>query len=132
MRTVWLTAGWILAALFAASGWYLRWFMANAPQPVGEARYSLRANHVYLLLAALVHLGLGARAFPPATGARRRWRTLGFTLTLLAPAVLIAALFIEGPHPDPWRPLTTAGVAALTAGVGCVLLGVRQAPGPNG
>jgi hypothetical protein len=79
-------------------------------------RYLYRANHIYILLTALVNLALSAH-LQPAAGIRGRIQVAGSVLLTASLVLLVAAFFREPPHPDPHRPFTGFGIYAAVAGV---------------
>jgi hypothetical protein len=85
-------------------------------------RFQYRANHVYVLLASLVNVALGL--FPAGlaeVAVLRRWRVvlqeIGAAMTLVAPALLVFAFFVEPDRGSPQRILTTGGIALLLGGI---------------
>ena len=80
-------------------------------------RYMYRANHVYLLLASLVNLGIGMYRGISRPGWRGNLALAGSVLVLAAPFVLLYAFFVEPAHGVPERPGTLIGAVMLLAGV---------------
>jgi hypothetical protein len=85
-----------------------------------------RSRHVYLLLTALVNLGIGID-YRPAEGSYRRWVQLGGSVLMLAaPALLLAAFCWEAPRSDIHSPLTTPAILCCFIGtLGHAIGGVR-------
>jgi hypothetical protein len=79
-------------------------------------RYQFRANHVYILLSSLINWGVGLYFVGKESGWRRGAQRFGSMLLLSAPAVLLAAFFIEPARGLPERPLTTLGMVLLLGG----------------
>jgi hypothetical protein len=101
---------------FLATGVYL---VTGFPELHGDnagIRYQFRANHVYILLASLANWLLGIHLRSNFPGWRLAVQRLGTAMLLVAPAVLVAAFFIEPPRGSPERPLTTLGIVLLLAG----------------
>ena len=124
--------GWLFVAVFLVTGLYLRFFAADVIARGEHVRYSLRANHVYILMAALVNLAL---AIGPSVASAPRRRAmvgrLGHALALAAPPILLVSFLIEAPHPQPYlRPLTTIGAMCLAIGVFCIV-GRARPPTPS-
>jgi hypothetical protein len=84
-------------------------------------RYSLRGNHIYILLLGLVHLCLGAYLKVGGSAKQRRLQLAGSVLLMTAASVVIAAFFLE-PKVGEDRPVTLIGIVMAVAGVGLHLL----------
>ena len=112
-------AGLGFVLIFVATGVWLR-FRGQAVIDQDEAiRFSLRANHVYILFAGLVNIAVGLNPTVPAVSWRRRVQLVGSALLLLAPLVLLAAFILEGPQAQAFRPITEAGVILMFLAVMC-------------
>jgi hypothetical protein len=73
-------------------------------------RLLFRSRHLYLLFGGLVNLSVGLRFVLPAAGGMRAAALLGSTITLLSPALLLAAFVLE--------PMTSA-TPGLASALGC-------------
>ena len=124
LRQIHLYTGWLLVLSFVLTGQYMN--LVRHPQMEADAvlRFSLRANHVYLLLFGLLHLCLGAYWQPSAQPRRQTLQRAGSGLLLLAATVAVAAFFFE-PKVGPNRPALTAAMVVAVVGTGLHLLGVR-------
>ncbi|MEX2220069.1 MAG: hypothetical protein WD749_15060 [Phycisphaerales bacterium] len=112
---------------FLATGFYLR---AGLPEPEGGGlviHFAARANHIYILLAALLNGALGLYLSPRPRGRTQR---AGSVLVLLAPVVLTAAFIAEHATASLWRPLTMAGIFCVALGMALHALSGR--PGARG
>lgn len=107
--------------LFIISGQYMGLVYGGFSNPElyghNEAvRYLFRANHIYLLLPALINLLLGSYL----TLGKERWhRTMqyiGSALLLASTILLLAAFMIEPPQPSPERPWTYYGLITVFGG----------------
>lgn len=117
----------VLAAIaFVATGVYLYFRLADIAAANASARYSLRANHIYIIMSALVNLALGLLPLPRSVGWRAVARRIGGPLVMLAPALLLGAFVFEGPRPSPQRPLTSIGVLILAVGVILIVASARR------
>jgi hypothetical protein len=87
-------------------------------------RFSLRANHVYILMFGLLHLCLGAYWRASLNACRQKLQLAGSLALLLATLVAIAAFFLE-PKIGEERPALLAAMVAAVVGTGLHLLGVR-------
>ncbi len=112
-------AGLGFVLLFLATGVWLR-FRGQAVIDQDDAiRFSLRANHVYILFAGLVNIAVGLNPPDPAVPWRRRLQLVGSALLLMAPLLLLVAFIVEGPQARVHRPLTTIGVILMFLAVMC-------------
>ena len=80
-------------------------------------RLLFRSRHIYLLLGALINLGIGVYYVPAAPGWRRGVQGFSSALVLSAPPLLLAA-FIDEPHRGLFEgQLARISLFALLAGV---------------
>ena len=107
--------GLVILLLFLGTGAWMRLAFPDAWSPDPSVRFLFRANHVYLLFAALLNLVVGA--YPIPRRRLRRTQLVGSLLLLFAPGLLTLAFWLEPPAASPGRPLTVAGVALTAAGV---------------
>jgi hypothetical protein len=95
---------------FLGTGAWMATHFPGAYEANESVRYLYRANHVYLLLASLVNLGIGIYR----TAGRAGWRG---RIALAAPLLLFYAFFVEPPRAVPERPATLIGAGMLLVGV---------------
>lgn len=117
LARVHLAVGLIGFVIFLASGAYMR---LNGPALYASnaaVRFSLRANHVDILLASLVNAAVGIYLLPADRIWRRILQTVGSCLLLASPCLYVAAFLIEGPLASPERRLTLWGTIGSLAGV---------------
>ncbi len=126
LRSIHLYAGWLFVLIFVLTGQYMRHVIHPALVADSVLRYSIRANHIYILLFGLLHLCLGAYWRASANVRRQKLQLAGSALLLLATAIAIAAFFFE-PKVGEDRPAVLAAMVAALVGVGLHLLGVRNA-----
>ena len=107
--------GWLSFLAFLASGVYLRLERPALHAGSEAVRALYRANHLYLLGAALLNL-LAARVGSAPGRLRARLRSSGSLVLLAAPPVLGAAFLREPPHGFDGRPLTTLGAVLMLGG----------------
>ena len=139
MRKVHLIVGLAGVAVFLGTGVYMATHFPALYGGNESLRYLYRANHVYLLLASLVNVALGAYLTSPGTGWRASLGTAGSVLALLSPPLLSYAFFAEAPHASPARIVTALGVFSVALGVAAQLpsagrgaVGVRRGDDPRG
>jgi hypothetical protein len=75
-----------------------------------------RSRHIYLLLAGLVNLGVGAYFGYRERGWRRGLQLVGSALAVAAPMLMLAAFFAEPGAPGLQRHFTLPAVVILSAG----------------
>lgn len=91
-----------------------------------------RFRHIYILLAGLLHLGLGAYFTDREQAWRRTLQVIGSGLTIVAPMLMIGAFFYEPPIAGLPRSFTLPAILALVFGVFChVVSGIRQGKQPT-
>lgn len=121
--------GGVTILVFVGTGFYLKF---RGPDLYGSnetVRFIFRANHVYLLLAGLLNVAVGAYYCRHAVPWRRSLQVGGSVLLLLAPLVLLLAFVREPPAAAHVRPLTSVGVLMLFAGtMGQVPARIRRPP----
>ena len=88
-------------------------------------RFSLRGSHVYISLAALLNLSLGAYLRWSASRRRAWLQAIGSVLILAATVLLVVAFFIE-PKENPSRPMTLAAMASVLSGTALHAAGSRE------
>jgi hypothetical protein len=113
-RRIHLIVGVLGVLVFLFTGYVLG---TRAPELAQDdrLRFSLRANHVYILLSALLNLAFGAYLAPRAPGWRARLQAAGSVLVVAGAVALPTAFFVE-PKAGAERPLTTIAIAATLAG----------------
>jgi hypothetical protein len=95
MKRLHQIAGWTFFVAFLLTGQYMR-LRYNRLQGLDDAwRLLFRSRHIYLLLIALINLGVGTYFVPRATCRRRKLQNFGSVLLLLAGALALAAFARE-------------------------------------
>lgn len=90
-----LIAGLVALVIFPLTGAYMRFYLADEFAASDRLRFSLRANHIYILLSSLIHISLGAYL---RVSAKKRWanlQTAASLLLLISTTLVIAAFFAE-------------------------------------
>lgn len=125
LKNIHLIAGLILLVIFPLTGTYLR---SHIPQLLPEddrLRFSMRGNHIYILLSSLIHLSLGAYLRISASKWLSRIQTGGSVLLLLSAILVVVAFFYEPKHLLE-RPMTLLAMVLALVGtllhVLCVLI----------
>jgi hypothetical protein len=112
-----------LSLIFIFTGQYMLRIAHVADLAMGP-RLLYRSRHIYILMAALINLALGAYFVPaPRAGARTTQR-VGSVLIAIGSVLLIVSFFNDAPHADlvpldlvysKWGILTVAGGTVLHA-----------------
>jgi hypothetical protein len=117
LRCLHLAVGLLGLLAFLLASLYLYLELAERAQGDSVQSIMYRATHIYLLCAALLNVQLGCYLsvlnFPLARGLQ--W--LGSGLLLLAPPLLLLAIFNEPVSSSPELPYTLPAVIALFIGV---------------
>jgi hypothetical protein len=117
MRRAHLIFGAVFVAAFLLTGQYMDRFHEHLSGMPDGPRLLYRTRHIFILLAGLLNLGLGAYAFARASPLGRTLQRLGSVLILAASALFVAAFFYEPTLKGLYTPLTHWGTYAVSAGV---------------
>jgi hypothetical protein len=130
MKRLHLWVGAVALLAFLLSGQYMEYLEVRTNALGETARVMFRSRHIYLLLAGLVNLGLGAYFSNRGRGWRRGLQLLGSAFVVFAPALMIAAFFTEPGAPGLQRHFTLPAVVILATGTLLhALSGVRSGAG---
>lgn len=130
LRSIHLYAGWLFVLVFVLTGQYMRHVIHPAMVADPVLRFSMRANHIYILLFGLLHLCLGAYWRASRNGLQQKLQLAGSGLLLTATVIAIAAFFFEAKVGED-RPFVLTAMVAAVVGVGLHLLGVRHTSHPT-
>lgn len=118
LRKTHLVTGLVLLVIFPLTGAYLRFRIPHLMEESDRFRFSMRGNHIYILLSSLIHLSLGSYF----KRIRSKWpgmlQTAGSAVLILSSAIILAAFFAE-PKYGLDRPATL--VAMVTGLTGTLL-----------
>jgi hypothetical protein len=116
MKRFHLILGLTVLVVFLLTGQYMdRWhqhlmYMADGP------RMLYRTRHIFILMAGLLHLGIGTY-FSYRTGTIRRvLQTIGSILISIAPVLFMVAFFYEPRLADLNTPLSLFGMILIATG----------------
>lgn len=108
--------GLLVVIIFLLTGQYLHLYYPHMDELGDGTRMLFRSRHIYLLLAGLLNIGIGAYF----TYRNERWRRLlqltGSALVLVAPFILLLAFFREPTLQNLQRPFTQPAIIALLTG----------------
>ena len=116
MKLLHLLVGASAVFVFLLTGQYMDYLDVRSGAHGETARVMYRSRHIYLLLAALVNLGVGSYFGYRERGWRRGLQLLGSALVVLAPVLMLAAFFTEPGEPGLKRHFTLPAVVMLSAG----------------
>jgi hypothetical protein len=116
MKRLHLVVGVATLLAFLLTGQYMDYLHVRTGVLGETARAMFRSRHIYLLLAGLVNLGLGAYFNYRGRGWRRHLQLLGSALVVVAPALMLAAFFTEPGVPGLQRHFTLPAVVILSVG----------------
>jgi hypothetical protein len=118
MKRLHLILGVLVVVAFLFTGQYMDFQEPKVRELTDEGtRMMFRSRHIYLLLAGLINLGVGAYFTYHRAAWRKALQVAGSVLILLAPLLMTAAFFYEPTLKGLKRPLTLPAVVALFAGV---------------
>lgn len=115
--TLHFIVGLIVVTTFLGTGVYMQAHFPEAYATTEVIRYQFRASHIYVLMSGLINLVAGLYARPEFGGWARIVSIVSSFLMIVAPALLIAAFFVEPMRASDIRPLTFYGVLLLLVGV---------------
>ncbi len=116
MKRLHLVVGVAALVAFLLTGQYMDYLEVRTNALGETARVMFRSRHIYLLLAGLVNVGLGAYFDYRERGWRRRLQLFGSALVIAAPALMLAAFFAEPGAPGLKRHFTLPAVVILSVG----------------
>jgi hypothetical protein len=117
-RTVHLVVGLFVIAVFLLTGYYMRFHIHHLMEANDRLRFSLRGNHIYILLLGLLNLSLGAYLKVSQMIWRAYLQLVGSLMILTATGLVIVAFFFENKE-SLERPLTL--LTMILALIGSVL-----------
>jgi hypothetical protein len=127
-----------LAIVFLATGQYMN-LVAHVSELAIGPRILYRSRHIYVLLAALLHLMLGAYLTSAPRGRARVLQQLGSALITIGSGLLVVAFFADAPRADlvpldlvfsPWGIYSVASGTVLHA-IGAATQRRITAPAPT-
>jgi len=134
MRRIHLIVGALLFIAFLVTGRLMRQDFPDKEIIDQEFRMLMRSRHIYILFAALIHLGLGFYFTWLSRPLARVFQTIGSALLLASGALLIWAFFSETYFLHHFSESSRRGLYAALAGIlihGIAALADRTAPSAN-
>ncbi len=114
-RTVHLAVGFFVIAIFLLTGYHMRFHIHHLMEASDRLRFSLRGNHIYILLLGLLNLSLGAYLKVSQIMWRAYLQLVGSLMILTATMLVIAAFFFENKE-SLERPLTLMTIILALTG----------------
>lgn len=127
-RTIHLAVGMLVLAVFLLTGYHMGFHLQHLMEANDRLRFSLRGNHIYILLLGLLNLSLGAYLKVSQTVWRAYLQLVGSLMILTATGLVIVAFFFENKELVD-RPVTLlAIILTLTGTVLHVVSGLQKKP----
>ena len=117
--------GLLIFAGFVFTGFYMRFNLAHVPHENVPVRMMFRANHIYILFAALLHLVI---SFVSIKTTKKSLELTGSIISIVATITLFTSFFIDPITNSLQRDITRASVAGLFAGTILLLLNFKLYP----
>ncbi len=114
--------GLIIFAGFVFTGLYMRLNLAHVPHENIPVRMMFRANHIYILFAALLHLVI---SFVNINSNKKSLGLTGSILSIAATITLFISFFIDPITNSLQRELTRFSIYGLLAGTVLLLLNFK-------
>ena len=114
-KSVHLAVGFFVIAIFLLTGYHMKFHIHELMEANDRFRFSLRGNHIYILLLALVNLSLGTYMKVSQIIWRAYLQLVGSLMILTATVMVIAAFFFENKELLE-RPLTLMTIILALAG----------------
>jgi hypothetical protein len=109
-------AGVLTVLIFLGTGAYMRFNSPALFESDPAVRMMFRSTHIYILLAGLLNIGIGAYVVLSPRRWRRILQFIGSGFVLIAPVLLIFAFFYEPSSRSVERPLTLPAMLLLLTG----------------
>jgi hypothetical protein len=117
MKRFHLIAGLLLAIIFLLTGQYMDRFHSHLQGMADGPRMLYRSRHIYILLSALLHLGIGTYFKYQLETWRRILQLVGSLLISVASVLFIIAFFYEPTLTNLYTPVSRKGIFISVAGV---------------
>ena len=127
MKKAHLIFGVLIVVAFLLTGQYMDKYHNHLVDMPDGSRLLYRTRHIFILLAGLLNLGIGAYFTDRIEPWRRTMQLLGSLLIFTGPLLFLIAFFYEPGLGDLKTPLSHWGTYTIAAGaVFHVVSGVRQ------
>ena len=112
--------GLIVVIVFLLTGQYMDKYLHHLRGMPDGPRMLFRTRHIFILLAGLLHIGIGAYFTFQKPQTRRLMQTLGSGLIVVATVLFVVAFFYEPKLADLRTPLSHWGMYSIFAGHSCI------------
>jgi Na+-driven multidrug efflux pump len=116
MKLLHQIVGIVIVIIFLLTGQYLELYYPKMDEVGDGMRMLFRSRHIYLLLAGLLNVGIGAYFSYRKNRWRRVLQLTGSALVLMAPVLLLVAFFYEPPLRNLQRTFTLPAIVFLLIG----------------
>jgi len=129
MKLLHLIFGLLMAVVFLLTGKYMDVYLHHMVAVPDGLRLLYRTRHIFILLAALLNLGLGSYLVARTEAWQRVLQWLGSSLIIGASLLLGAAFFYDSTRGDLRAPLTHWATYAIAIGtLSHVFSGIQSRP----
>ena len=108
--------GILILVIFLFTGQFMQIYHNHLRDMPDGLRMLFRSRHIYILLAGLINVGIGAYLTKRESLGRLRLQWSGSVFITIATFLLIAAFFYEPKHTPLGSPLSSWGIYAIAAG----------------
>lgn len=108
--------GLLVVIIFLLTGQYMDKYLQHLHGMPDGPRLLYRTRHIFILLAGLLHIGIGTYFTSETTQTRRAMQVLGSVLIVIATVLFVVAFFYEPKLADLKTPLSHWGMYSIFAG----------------
>jgi len=108
--------GLVVVIIFLLTGQYMDKYLRHLHGMPDGPRLLYRTRHIFILLAGLLHIGIGTYFTSEVTQTRRAMQVLGSVLIVIATVLFVVAFFYEPKLADLKTPLSHWGMYSIFAG----------------
>jgi len=116
MKRFHLIFGLTVLVVFLLTGQYMDRFHYHLMYMSDGPRMLYRTRHIFILMAGLVHVGIGSYFISRPTRMRRALQITGSILITIAPVIFTIAFFYEPHLEELHTPLSLAGTIMIAVG----------------
>lgn len=116
LRKIHLVTGLVLLLIFLLTGTYMKFRIPHLMAENDRFRFSMRGNHIYILLSSLIHMSLGLYLRRGSKKWQSGSQTVGSALLIQSSAMMVVAFFFE-PKYGLERPVTLIAVVMAIVGM---------------